>query len=43
MEGGAKNINFKCAYMLSLDFDNGISIKDLYKNGETNLRGICLK
>ncbi len=32
MEGGAKNINFKCAYMLSLDFDNGISIKDFLEN-----------
>lgn len=28
MEGGAKNINFKRAYVLSLDFDEGISIKD---------------
>ena len=34
MEGGAKNINFKCAYMLSLDFDNGISIKDFLENSK---------
>ena len=34
MEGGAKNINFKCAYMLSLDFDNGISIKDFLENAK---------
>ncbi len=34
MEGGAKNINFKCTYMLSLDFDNGISIKDFLENAK---------
>ena len=34
MEGGAKNINFKCAYILSLDFDNGISIKDFLENAK---------
>ena len=34
MEGGAKNINYKCAYMLSLDFDNGISIKDFLENAK---------
>ena len=34
MEGGAKNINFKCAYMLSLDFDNGIYIKDFLENAK---------
>ncbi len=34
IEGGAKNINFKCAYMLSLDFDNGISIKDFLENAK---------
>ena len=34
MDGGAKNINFKCAYMLSLDFDNGISIKDFLENAK---------
>ena len=34
MEGGAKNINFKCAYMLSLDFDNGISIKEFLENAK---------
>ena len=32
MEGGAKNINFKCAYVLSLDFDEGLSIKDFLEN-----------
>ena len=34
MEGGAKNINFKCAYMLSLDFDNGISINEFLENAK---------
>ena len=34
MEGGAKNINFKCAYMLSLDFDNGISINEFLENSK---------
>ena len=32
MEGGAKNINFKCAYVLSLDFDEGLSINDFLEN-----------
>ena len=30
--GGAKNINFKCAYVLSLDFDEGLSINDFLEN-----------
>lgn len=34
MIGGAKNINYKCAYMLSLDFDNGLSINDFLKHSK---------
>ena len=30
--GGAKNINFRCAYVLSLDFDEGLSIKEFLEN-----------
>ena len=32
--GGAKNDNFKCAYVLSLDFDDGTKFDDFIKEAE---------
>ena len=35
LEGGSKNENFKEAYILSLDFDDGVTINDFLENSRS--------